>query len=141
MANSTSSTPVVPAYSIIVEDVRTMFGKRSGQKRAQLTGRYGSTVAEATDISASGAKSALLEKLADLCEQPRPSYVFCGDGETVLVVFKTLDGWEYDIVSSKRTMASGCCMSGPRTRKEAVQRAIEHADQSFGGTLNVIRGN
>lgn len=46
-----ADTHVTPAYSIVAEAQRTMFGKRTGKLRALLTGRYGSTVAEAEGTS------------------------------------------------------------------------------------------
>lgn len=129
----------VPAFAIVTRPSRTMFAKRTGKHTAALTGRYGTDIVTTEADSASAAKAELIEQLAILAEHDiRQTYVFCGDGETVLHVYRTFNGWAYNIVSAKRTMASGCHMNC-ETRKQAEEQAIAHADQSFGGTVQIIR--
>lgn len=129
------STP--DPYAIVTAPGRTMFGKRTGSIVASLTGEYGSDVASAAGPTATNAKAALVRHLAQLCEEPRPSYLFCGDG-TVLVVFRTFSGWEYEIVSAERTAPCGCLMN-VATRDQAIAAAVSHADQSYGGVVRRLR--
>lgn len=125
------------AYAIVTTPERSMFGKRTGAIVATLTGAYGSEVARATGSTATDAKAALVRQVAQLCEEPRPTYLFCGDG-TVLVVFRTFNGWEYEIVSAERTYPSGCLMT-VTTRAQAVAAAVSHAEQSYGGVVRQLR--
>lgn len=125
------------AYAVVTTPERSMFGKRTGAIVATLTGAYGSEVARATGSTATDAKAALVRQVAQLCEEPRPTYLFCGDG-TVLVVFRTFNGWEYEIVSAARTYPSGCLMM-VTTRAQAVAAAVSHAEQSYGGVVRQLR--
>lgn len=116
-----------------------MFGKRTSKFIASITGRYGSDVATMEGTTAADAKTELLKALAILAEHDiKRTYVFCGDGETVLHVYRTFNGWAYDITSAKRTTSTGCHMNC-ETRKQAEDQAIAHADQSYGGSIQVIR--
>lgn len=128
---------VPPAYAVVTTPERTMFGKRTGAIVATLTGEYGSEVARAAGPTATDAKTALMRQLAQLCDEPRPTYLFCGDG-TVLVVFRTFTGWEYEMVSAERTYPCGCLMN-VTTRAQAVAAAASHADQSYGGVVRQLR--
>lgn len=56
--------------------------------------------------------------------------IMCQDG-TVLVVYFRYGNWSYDIAGEGR---SGCCTnSGFKTFEEAVERATDHAVQSYSG--------
>ena len=56
--------------------------------------------------------------------------IACKNGE-VLVVYFRYGQWGYDIAGEGR---SGCCTnSGFKTFEEAVEKAIDHAGQSYGG--------
>lgn len=133
----TQHTDTTPAHAIVTTPGRTMFGKRTGSMVASLTGEYGSDVASAAGPTATDAKAALVRHLAQLCEEPRPSYLFCGDG-TVLVVFRTFSGWEYEIVSAERTTPCGCLLN-VATRDQAIASAMSHAEQSYGGVVRRLR--
>lgn len=126
------------SFTIETRDDRTMFGKRTGKKVAVLTGQFGGEVAQTSDVSVQAAKRELLKQCAEMISEPRPSYIFCGDG-TVISVFRGFGGWEYEIISQDRTSPAGCMMN-VETRKAAVEQACAHADQSFGGVLRVMRG-
>lgn len=126
------------SYTIEAREERTMFGKRTGKKTAVLLGACGQDVAQTTDVSAQAAKRELLKGCAEMIKEERPSYIFCGDGTTVLTVFRAFGGWEYEILDATRTYPAGCMMN-VETRQEAVKQACAHADQSYGGVLRVLR--
>jgi hypothetical protein len=56
--------------------------------------------------------------------------IACQDG-TVLIVYFRYGNWCYDIAGESR---SECCTnSGFKTFEEALERAVSHAGQSYGG--------
>jgi len=122
-------------YSITTEPQKTMFGKRTGSVLARLESDYSSNVASAAAPTATLAKDALLQQLGRLAANDQRAYMFCGDG-TILVVSFAGDAWQYDIIGRDRTR-SGCIMGGCRGFSEAKQSASAHADQSYGGIVQV----
>ena len=54
------------------------------------------------------------------------------NGEVFVVYFRH-GNWGYDIAGAGRTGFSSC--SGPGTFEEIVKRAVDHAEQAFGGVL------
>lgn len=118
---------------------RTMLGKTTGQTIATFHDRDGRTVAQTYGATPAAAKESLLGYLAACAERMlQHTYIFCGDGLTVLHVFATGEEWAYNILSSDRVSAAGCYMNC-RTRKEAEANALAHAIQSYGGVLKTLR--
>jgi hypothetical protein len=58
--------------------------------------------------------------------------IACKSGE-VLVVYFRHGQWGYDIAGEGRSGCSSCC--GMKTFEEAVDRAINHANQFWGGPI------
>ncbi len=134
-----STTDTTPAYAVLAAANRNIFGKRSEGFRGVLTGRYGSPVVEVNAPTMVQAKKDVLETVAECVDQINAiTIAFCGDGETVLILRRGLYGWAYDITGPKRTTRTGCLMS-TQDRTEAERSMLAHADQSYGGTLQVVR--
>lgn len=130
---------ITPAFSIVTQPLRDMWGKSTGKIAAFITGRYGANLFQVEARTATEAKSELIQAIAERLEDgERPSYVVCGDGKTILCVFRTLAGWEYEIIDGSRSIPCGCLLNC-QTRKEALATAVHHADGSFNGTINILR--
>lgn len=127
-----------PMYRLTTIPQVTMFGKRTGSIEARLESDWSPNVASATGASATLAKAALLDLLGRMASNTERAYLFCGDSKTVLIVSFAGTAWQYDIVSADRTSRSGCIMPGVQSFREAVDRAREHAGQSYGGILNEL---
>lgn len=125
-------------FEITTTANKTMFGKRTGGHKAALRPVGGSMVLDADGANVTEAKSALLNKLGRMAQHTyQHTYVFCGDGQTVLVVHFAGECWGYDIVDAERSVPCGCWMpnAGPL---EAIQAAKSHAEQSYGGVRKVL---
>ena len=105
---------------------KTMFGKRTGKHTAEL----GEFNAEGT--TATEAKSALLKQIADY----RPTSYMIGTGSgDVFHVSRSLNGqMQYVIHGPGRPYGSACLMS-TTDAKTAVEAALRHARDSFGGIV------
>jgi len=89
--------------------------------------------------SASTAKNKLrpllLQEINDALTEHRNcrrKVIACKSGE-VLVVYFRYGQWGYDIAGEGRTHCSSCWGNG--TFEETVQRALAHAEASYGGAL------
>ncbi len=121
------------AYTITHESARTMLGKRTGKIRASIIGAdRGVPAYQVEGDTPTEAKQALLNGLGTLAEhQHKRRYLFCGDGQTILVVYMLTDGAAYDIISADRPHPSGCMTS--LSFDACVKAAESHAEQSYGG--------
>ena len=120
-------------YRITTEPQKTMFGKRTGSVLARLESDYSSNIAQAAGPTATLAKDALIGQLARLAANDQRAYLFCGNGETILVVSFIGDCWQYDIVD--KAHRAGCIMPSVTSFKDAKARAYDHAEQSYGGIV------
>lgn len=125
-------------YRITTEPQKTMFGKRTGSIVARLESDWSANVQSAAAPTATLAKEALINKLGRMASNDERAYLMCGDRSTVLVVSFAGESWQYDIVGFDRQAGrSGCIMPGCESFRAAKDRAIEHADQSYGGVLSI----
>ena len=105
---------------------KTMFGKRTGKHTAEL-GQFSAEGKTATE-----AKTALLAAIADY--RFTRYAIGCASGDTFIVSRSPTGQMEYAICGPGRPFGSSCLMS-TKDAKYAIESALAHARQSFGGII------